>query len=67
MSTPQPVKTPMISAATVGAGTAGTLASLVIYFLSLKGIVLPAGIGAGIASLFAAIGSHLPKIFQLRA
>lgn len=67
MSTPNPVKSPVLPAATVGAGAAGGLAAVVIYLLGLKGINFPAGAEAGIAALFAAIGAHLPKIFQIRA
>jgi hypothetical protein len=57
---------PLIPAATVGAGTGGTLAAIIIYLLSLKGIFLPAGTEAFIGGLLASIGAHLPKIFQLR-
>jgi hypothetical protein len=70
MSTPDPTPQPAPaaqpsgftpSASTGASGVGASLAAVVIYLLSLKGITFPAGMEALIAGLFTAFAGYLPR------
>ena len=49
------------SASTGASGIGASVAAIVIYLLSLKGITFPAGLEAAIAGLFTTLAGYIPK------
>jgi hypothetical protein len=66
MSTPDPTPAPQPSgltpsASTGASGIGASIAAVVIYLLSLKGITFPAGMEALIAGIFTTVAGYLPN------
>jgi hypothetical protein len=62
--TPAPIDQPSgftPSASTGASGIGASVAAIVIYLLSLKGITFPAGLEAAIAGVFTTVAGYLPR------
>lgn len=62
MNSPQPVPPNLTpSGSTNMTVVGGSIASIIVWLLSLKGVFLPAGLEAAVATLVAALAGYIPK------